>query len=125
MRYRATALIIKDDKVLLVKDKGRHDYSMPGGGFKSKESTIQAAIREVQEELKLRSLSATRLRLCDLEGKRANHKVCLLTVEGEPHIDHKELDGYIWWDMKQKIPVQGHVKYILNKYKNRNPKSID
>ncbi|MDO9333604.1 MAG: NUDIX domain-containing protein [Dehalococcoidales bacterium] len=116
-RYRATALIIRNDKVLLVRDKGRHDYSMPGGGFKPRESTIQACIREVAEELKMKVISATRLRSCDHEGERAHHKVSLLVVEGIPHIDHKELDGFIWWDMKEKIPLQGHVKSILRKYK--------
>jgi ADP-ribose pyrophosphatase YjhB (NUDIX family) len=116
--YRATALIIRNDKVLLVRDMGKSDYSMPGGGFKPKESTIQACIREVSEELKMKVISATRLRVCDLEGQRAYHKVGLLVVEGEPHdIDYRELDGFIWWDMKEKIPLQGHVKYILNKYK--------
>ena len=115
-RYRATALIIKGSKVLLVKDRGRHDYSMPGGGFKHKESTIQAGIREISEELGLRTTSAVRLRHCDLKGRRANHRVVLLTVEGTPHIDHKELKSYIWWDMKCEIPIQGHVKYILSKW---------
>jgi ADP-ribose pyrophosphatase YjhB (NUDIX family) len=119
-RYRATALIIRNDKVLLVRDKGRHDYSMPGGGFKPRESTIQACIREVAEELRMKVISATRLRICDLEGQRAYHKVGLLVVDGEPHIDNKELDGCIWWDMKEKLPLQGHVKYILRKYKGMN-----
>ncbi|MDD5288917.1 MAG: NUDIX domain-containing protein [Dehalococcoidales bacterium] len=116
-RYRATALIIRNDKVLLVRDKGRHDYSMPGGGFKPKESTIQACIREVAEELRMKVISATRLRICDCEGERANHKVGLLLVEGEPHINHRELDDFVWWNMKDEIPLQGHVKYILRKYK--------
>ncbi len=115
-RYRATALILKDNKVLLVKDNGRHDYSMPGGGFKNNETTIQAGIREVKEELKLRVISATRLRHCDLQGKRANHKVGLFIVEGEPNIDHRELSEYIWWDMNTELPLQGHVKYILQQY---------
>lgn len=123
MRNRATVLIIRDGKVLLVLDKGKDDYSMPGGGFKkvgrSKESTIQAGIREATEELKLKTISATRLRFCDHDGKRANHKVCLLVVEGEPHIDPKELDGFIWWDMKQKIKLQGHVEHILKEYKSK------
>ena len=92
---------------------------MPGGGFKPKESTIQAGVREVTEELRLKVISATRLRYCDLQGKRANHKVCMLVVEGNPHIDHKELDSFIWWDMKQNIPLQGHVKFILSQYQNR------
>ena len=118
-RYRATALIIRDNKVLLVRDRGRKDYSMPGGGFKTKESTIQACVREVIEELRLKVISAKRLRYCDLKGKRANHKVCMLVVEGNAHMDRKELDSFIWWDMKQNIPLQGHVKYILNKYQNR------
>jgi 8-oxo-dGTP pyrophosphatase MutT (NUDIX family) len=50
--YRATALIVRNNKILLVRDRGRHDYSMPGGGIKPRESTIQACIREVEEELK-------------------------------------------------------------------------
>lgn len=119
-RYRATSLIIKNCKVLLVRDKHRHDYSMPGGGFKKNETTIQAGIREVIEELGLSIISAERLRYCDFEGQRAKHKVCLLAVEGNPHIDKKELDGYIWWDMKSEIRTQGHVKKILHEYKKRN-----
>ena len=118
-RYRATSLIIKNGNILLVRDKHRHDYSMPGGGFKANESTIQAGIREVFEELRLRTVLAERLRYCDFEGQRAKHKVCLLKVEGTPHIDSKELDGYIWWDMKSSLPVQGHVRYILKKYKDK------
>lgn len=120
-RYRATALVIKDGKILLVRDKGGHDYSMPGGAFKPKESTLQAGIREVGEELKLRVISAERLRYCDFEGQRAPHKVCLLKVEGTPRLDRTELDEYIWWDMKTHIPTQGHVKKILHEYKKRNP----
>jgi 8-oxo-dGTP pyrophosphatase MutT (NUDIX family) len=119
-RYRATVLIIKDGKVLLVRDKGKRDYSMPGGGFKPKETTLQAGIREVFEELKLNTTSAERLRYCDFEGQRANHKVCLLKVEGTPRVDSKELEGYIWWDMNEDIPIQGHVKKILFEYKKRN-----
>jgi len=116
-RYRATVVVIRDGKVLLVRDKGRHDFSLPGGGFKKGESTIQAGIREVGEELGgLEVISTERLRHCDLEGRRANHKVCQLIVSGEPHIrQHHELDKVVWWDMKSNLPVQGHVRYILGK----------
>lgn len=120
-RYRATALIIKDSKILLVRDRHRNDYSMPGGGFKSDESTIQAGIREVFEELKLKTISAERLRFCDFKGERAIHKVCLLKVEGKPHIDRHELSEFVWWDMKSEISLQGHVKKILHEYMKRNP----
>lgn len=119
-RYRATAVIIRDNKMLLVRDKGKHDYSLPGGGFKRNETTIQASIREVcGEELGgIRVLSAERLRFCDLEGRRANHKVCMLVIEGKPYINRPdEIDKVIWWDMESDIPLQGHVSYILSQLK--------
>jgi hypothetical protein len=119
-KYRATTVIIKDRKLLLVMDKGCKDFSMPGGGYKKGESTIQASIREVtKEELGgLTVISAIRLRQCDFEGQRAIHKVCQLIVEGEPYIKQKdELDKIVWWDMKSELPIQGHVKYIINKIK--------
>ncbi len=117
-RYRATVVIINNGRVLLVKDKGVKDYSFPGGGFKKGETTIQAGIREVCEELGgLTVLSAERLRQCDLHGTRAKHKVVLLTTSGKPYVKDKyELENDIlWWDMKSKINVQGHVKYIIGK----------
>ena len=117
-RYRATAVIFRDGKVLLVRDKGKNDFSFPGGGFKQHETTIQAGIREVcGEELGgVKVLSAERLRHCDLDGRRACHKVCQLVIQGEPYINRpEEIDKVIWWDMKSELPVQGHVKYILSK----------
>ena len=119
-RYRATVVVIRDGKLLLVRDKGRHDFSMPGGGFHKGESTVQASIREVGEELGLKSISAVRLRDCDLDGERAHHKVCQLTIQGDPYIRQPhEIDKIIWWDMKSALPVQGHVKYILSTFTER------
>lgn len=120
---RATCLVIKNDKILLVLDKGGHDYSMPSGGFKQEDNgiTLAAGIREVYEETRLKSIFAERLFYCDFEGERANHKVCLIKVEGDVQIDHKELNGYIWWDGNSNIPAQGHVKKILYEFKKRNP----
>ena len=31
-RKRATAIVVRDDKLLLVKDKGKRKLSLPGGG---------------------------------------------------------------------------------------------
>lgn len=116
-KYRATVVIIDNSKVLLVRDHGKSDFSMPGGGYKKGESTIQAGTREVFEELGIKALSVERLRHCDLDGQRAYHKVCKIVVDNEhkPYLKSKEIDKIVWWDMKSKIPVQGHVKYILGK----------
>jgi len=51
MRTRGTAVVIKDGKVLMVRDKGKHRYSLPGGGINKNEPTVSAAAREVYEEL--------------------------------------------------------------------------
>ena len=119
MRQRATAVILQDNKVLLVRDKGRHHLSLPGGGFKKGESSKQAAAREIYEELGLRTLSSERLRFCDLEGRRAKHRVVLLFTTGKPYLKSKELNKFIWWDMKKRIPLQRHVSFILDKVKDR------
>jgi ADP-ribose pyrophosphatase YjhB (NUDIX family) len=114
--YRATVVILRSGKVLLVRDRGRSDFSLPGGGFKRGESTIQAGIREVcQEELEgLTVLSAERLRQCDFHGQRARHKVLRLVVAGEPRIrQHREISEIVWWDMRYPLRVQGHVTHIL------------
>ncbi|MGK5731877.1 NUDIX hydrolase [Streptomyces sp. URMC 124] len=66
-RKRAAAVIIRDGKLLMVKERGtgpggRHDgheyWTLPGGGIAPGESAEQAAMREVREEVGLRPLSA-------------------------------------------------------------------
>jgi 8-oxo-dGTP pyrophosphatase MutT (NUDIX family) len=118
MRQRGTALVIRHDKFLLVRDKGRHKYSLPGGGIHDGEPTVSAAARELCEELGLHVTSVKRLKECDFKGSLSEHKVCLIEADGEPNLRSHELDAFIWWDMKKPIPVYSHVTVILNKFKN-------
>ena len=115
MRQRGTAVVIRHGKVLLVRDKGRHKFSLPGGGIKKGEPTVSAAAREVHEELGLHVVNVKRLRGCDFKGSLSEHKVCLIEANGEPHLRGHELDKFIWWDMKKPIPVYAHVSVILSK----------
>lgn len=49
---RVRVIIIKKDKVLLVKNRfGPGVFQFPGGGIKFQESVVSAGIREIQEEL--------------------------------------------------------------------------
>jgi hypothetical protein len=116
-RMRATAVVFKGGKVLLVKDRGKHHYSLPGGGINRKESTAEAAKRELIEELGLRSEKIIRLRKCDFKGSVNKHKICLVETNGEPHIRGHELDSYIWWNMKDDISVFKHVRVIIGRVK--------
>ena len=52
---RATALILQNGKILVTKDKGKH-YTI-GGAIQVNESTEDAVVREVREELGVRSSS--------------------------------------------------------------------
>ncbi|OHB17068.1 MAG: hypothetical protein A2734_01470 [Parcubacteria group bacterium RIFCSPHIGHO2_01_FULL_40_30] len=52
---RVAAIIIKDDKILLIHriKNGQEYYVFPGGGVKEDESLEEALIREIKEELTL------------------------------------------------------------------------
>ncbi len=102
-------------KVLLVRDRGRHHYSLPGGAVKKGEPTVSAATRELYEELGLHAFKVTRLRQCDFRGAVSEHKVCLIQATGEPRLRGHELDKFLWWDMKKPILVYTHVKNIIKK----------
>jgi 8-oxo-dGTP pyrophosphatase MutT (NUDIX family) len=115
MRQRGTAIVIRLGRVLLVRDKGHYKFSLPGGEINRGEPSVSAATREIYEELGLHANSVKRLYKCDFRGSLSQHKVCLIEVQGEPHLKGHELDRFIWWDMKTQIPVYAHVTHILSK----------
>jgi len=115
LRQRGVAVVIRHGEVLLVRDRGKHNFSLPGGGIKRGEHTVSAAARELYEELGLKAINVQRLRHCDFKGAVSLHKVCLIEANGEPHLRGHELDKFIWWDMKKQIPAYAHVKVILHK----------
>ena len=117
MRQRGVAVVIRHSKVLLVRDRGKHRFSLPGGSIKRGEPTTSAAARELYEELGLHPIKVTRRRDCDFKSPVTNHRVCLIQASGNPHLRGLELDKFIWWDMKKPVPVYAHVTRILSKLK--------
>jgi len=113
MRQRAVAVVLRHNKVLLVRDRGKHRFSLPGGGIHKGEPTASAAARELYEELGLSAGSVKRLRNCDFRGSSNHHKVCLIEAAGNPRLRGRELDKFLWWDMRSDMPVYPHVKSIL------------
>lgn len=51
--YRVAAIIIKDHYLLVMNDERNSYYYLPGGRVKMMESSDQAIIRELKEELKI------------------------------------------------------------------------
>lgn len=57
LRPATRAIVLKENKVLLLHTKRYQDYSLPGGGIDHGESLQQALIRELQEETGAQEIS--------------------------------------------------------------------
>ena len=111
MRQRATAVVIRNEKVLLVRDRGKEAFSLPGGGIHKHEPALSAAARELYEETSLRPLKAQYAGVYD--GSFNHHIVFVVEAEGDVRIRRKELSKAIWWDGQDKIRLEKHVQKIL------------
>ncbi len=113
LRRRATIIVQREKKTLLVRDRGKTRYSLPGGKIERKELSLCAAIRELYEELGMRAIKAERQPERDFDGSFNKHMVCWIESNDDPVINRKELDDYLWWDGKQNIPRYDHVDKIV------------
>ena len=113
LRRRATCVVLKEGKVLLVRDKGKRSYSLPGGGIKHGEPSISAAARELYEETGLRADKIERV--MTHVGATQRHSVFLITAHhGEPRLK-SEIDSLLWWNQGSSARVQDHVRTIIGK----------
>ena len=111
-RQRATAIVRRDDCVLLVRDKGRTPFMLPGGGIYDGERPEVAVVRELLEET---TLTATAVRYLFAHGGKYNrHHVFSVDAEGEVDVSQDPLVvEFVWWDGKSDVPVFPHVSEIL------------
>ena len=114
-RRRATAVVKRDGMVLVVRDRGKHWYSLPGGGIERGETALAAAVRELCEETGLEALRAEFL--FTHPSTVNNHQVVLVVVErnGRVRLQRKELDDFKWWNGRDRLPVLDYVRDILAK----------
>ena len=116
LRDRATAVVIRDGRVLLVQGRGPV-YMMPGGGIEPGESPAMAAARELFEETGLTATQTDYLFIVETAINR--HHVFLIDSTGEVDIgntpDGETIGGYLWWDRQEAIEAFGHVEAILER----------
>lgn len=94
------AILIREDKVLLVKNIGLDYWSLPGGGLEKNEDPEVCLIREVEEELKIK-IDKTEYKLGEYcakaEGKR---DTVYIFVANSPTFEFKkqwEIDDAEWF----------------------------
>ena len=112
LRERATAVVIKEGRVLLVRGKGT-DFMMPGGGIDPGEPPIDAVVRELREETGLRATNAQYIFSWDSPINR--HRVFRVEAEGDVEIGPEEITDFLWWDQKGHLPTYPHVEAILTR----------
>ena len=115
LRDRATAVVHRDGLLLLVRDRGFHRFSLPGGGVRQGESPEAAAVRELEEETGLQATSVTPLLQCRITDVFNTYLVFLINARGELHIDPVELSEATWWDGKERLPLFGYVRHIITR----------
>ena len=118
-RHRATAMVFREGRLLLVRERGAKHWSLPGGGMKKGEDAVAAAIRELDEETKLVATSATYL--FHYESPSQNHHVCLLEVEGEVELLREEIGDYRWWDGETQLAIIPSAREIIGRVMDKGP----
>ena len=113
-RQRATAIVVRDGRVLLVRDKGRSPFMLPGGGIDDGELPEDAVARELSEET---MLNATDVRyLFEHGGKYNRHHVFSVDAEGEVDVSQDPLVvEFVWWDGDSNVLMFPHVGEILRR----------
>ena len=113
-RQRATAIVVRDSRILVVRDKFRPAFMLPGGGIDDGEQPEVAVARELEEETMLTATSVQYLFTHD--GKYNHHYVFSVEADGDVDISHDPLVvEFAWWDGGPDVPVHPHVTEILSK----------
>ena len=112
-RIRAVAILIKDNKVLLIHRKNEKEYFVfPGGGVENRETVEQAVVRELKEETTI-NVKIDRLLyhhiydndtehfffLCDYISGEA--KLADDSPEKEEMLEGKEFFNPVWVEIKE------------------------
>lgn len=122
MRERVQCLIIRDNKILFVKDVHANHYYPPGGSIDAGESHDEAMARELMEELRLTweageyyfSYDEHNI-VHDMPQREHNYFV---EISGEPQPD-SEVEDYRWvsWEDVQRgdiiFPPDMHEKLMV------------
>ena len=92
--YGAFVAVWHEGRVLAIKNSYKPQWTFPGGGVKPNETPLQAATRELREEVGIdvqpNSLSIVKQFICQSEFKKDHATAFEITLEAEPNV---QVDG--------------------------------
>jgi ADP-ribose pyrophosphatase YjhB (NUDIX family) len=100
------AIVVHDDKILLIKNLNKTYWSLPGGGKKKKETPESAIVRELKEELSIMPELTHKLGAYDArkEGKRDVVHVFVASVATPAFKKQWELSDAKWFSIEDFPP---------------------
>lgn len=119
IRKSARGIVIKDNKILLVKNTTQDIYMLPGGGLEDGETLEECCVRELLEETGYicKVVKAT----CEVEENFENicflgrYFICEIIGTGEKNLteQEKEVNCVVeWTELNEAIEMfAGHSKY--------------
>ena len=121
VRQRATAIVVREHRVLLLREPADSYFHLPGGGVQQLELPISAVARELYEET---GLTATKIEFLfsyhDDWGEDGIHysgqdqSVFRVGAEGDIRLGPEILE-YTWWDRITEVPLIEYVRPILGR----------
>ena len=99
-RIKIGCAIVKDNKLLFVRERGKKGYILPGGRLKKGENEIDCIRRELKEELNVSLISAKYLftkkfRKSVYDGLPVTVKIYLTKIKGDLN-PSREIVEYKW-----------------------------
>lgn len=106
IHYKIAGLILKNNKVLMVKREGEPHFIMPGGKIKERETKKQALARELKEELDVKLISMKFFRIWEAPHFKDKNKIVrmetyFVEISGEPKAT-SEINEIKWIDSNYK-----------------------
>lgn len=120
-------VIIKDNKLLLLKKFSKSYYETPGGKTEKDENIEDCLVRELQEEIGIKVVSFKKFLEADkfkFENKEiTNYSFLIERFEGDPRLVEKDVfEKLVWVKIKdaKKLPLAPNVKTIVEKLEKGN-----
>lgn len=116
MKKRCYLTYVKNNQVLLVREKNETEYKLPGGRLEEGETTRSALVREIKEEINSdvdeRSIRLIANYIYKNPSSSEDWDTYLFTAEisGELKPDGKEIAQTIWYGKDSGVDLKAHTK---------------